>query len=340
MNNPIRLMATAMIADNSFTRISPRQLQHYLLRTTYKPQTWLTFAGTTNILESRDNVQTVNHLEHNLNYAYDSVYSNTLECYTASPALPSAGTAPPVCVAAGTPLLSTGYYNQPTQYGVIGFMLAPVKRLHVNAGYRMSAVNGNSDFINARQVPGTLQSQYQTPYAHLAFDLAPGWTWKADYNYYSFGEGTPIGPTLPRSFRGNVYTLAVRYAFQLSRASVIFARLTSIRSITMLKNITRAGAIGLAVFFASVTSLAQTPGADTYKAKCQMCHGPDGLGNTPAGKAMKAIPFNSPDVLKESDTDLIAVIKNGKGKMPAFAGKIADAQITDVVAYIHTLQKK
>jgi hypothetical protein len=174
-------MATAMIADNSFTRISPRQLQHYLLRTTYKPQTWLTFAGTTNILESRDNVQTVNHLEHNrdfsfgtsaspsdgwsldLNYAYDSVYSNTLECYTASPALPSAGTAPPVCVAAGTPLLSTGYYNQPTQYGVIGFMLAPVKRLHVNAGYRMSAVNGNSDFINARQVPGTLQSQYQTP---------------------------------------------------------------------------------------------------------------------------------------------------------------------------------
>ena len=64
MNNPIRLMATAMIADNSFTRISPRQLQHYLLRTTYKPQTWLTFAGTTNILESRDNVQTVNHLEH------------------------------------------------------------------------------------------------------------------------------------------------------------------------------------------------------------------------------------------------------------------------------------
>ncbi len=150
-------MATTMIADNSFTRIRPRQLQHYLLRTTYKPQTWLTFAGTTNILESRDNVQTVNHLEHNRdfsfgtsvspsdrwsldqNYAYDSVYSNTLECYTASTTL--------------------------------------------------------------------------TPYAHLAFDLAPGWTWKADYNYYSYGEGTPIGPTLPRSFRGNVYTLGVRYAF-------------------------------------------------------------------------------------------------------------------------------
>ena len=60
-----------------------------------------------------------------------------------------------------------------------------------------------------------------------------------------------------------------------------------------------------------------------------MCHGPDGLGNTPAGKAMKARPFNAPDVLKESDADLTAVIKNGKNKMPAFTGKLTDAQITD-----------
>ena len=55
---------------------------------------------------------------------------------------------------------------------------------------------------------------------------------------------------------------------------------------------------------------------------------------------MKARPFSSPDVLKETDAEMIAVIKNGKGKMPAFAGKLTDAQIDDVVAYIHTLQKK
>ena len=107
----------------------------------------------------------------------------------------------------------------------------------------------------------------------------------------------------------------------------------------MLKQITHAVAVGLVVLFASVTGLAQSSGADTYKAKCQMCHGADGLGNTPAGKAMKARPFNAPDVLKESDADLMTVIKNGKNKMPAFAGKLSDAQITDVVAYIHTLQK-
>ena len=107
----------------------------------------------------------------------------------------------------------------------------------------------------------------------------------------------------------------------------------------MLKQVTHAVAIGLVVLVASVTSLAQSSGADTYKAKCQMCHGADGLGSTPAGKAMKARAFNAPDVLKESDTDLAAVIKNGKNKMPAFTGKLSDAQITNVVAYIHTLQK-
>jgi mono/diheme cytochrome c family protein len=71
-----------------------------------------------------------------------------------------------------------------------------------------------------------------------------------------------------------------------------------------------------------------------------MCHAADGSGNTPAGKAMKAVPFNSPDILKEPDATLAATIKDGKGKMPAFAAKLTDAQITDVVAYIHTLQKK
>jgi cytochrome c6 len=89
----------------------------------------------------------------------------------------------------------------------------------------------------------------------------------------------------------------------------------------------------------TTAALAQGSGADTYKAKCAMCHGATGLGDTPAGKAMKAVPFNSPDLVKASDADLIAATKNGKGKMPAYAGKLTDPQIKDVVAYIRTLQK-
>lgn len=108
----------------------------------------------------------------------------------------------------------------------------------------------------------------------------------------------------------------------------------------MLKQIGRYGTISLLVFAASAMSRAQSSTSDTYKAKCEMCHAADGSGDTPAGKATKARPFKSPDVLKESNADLMAVIKNGKEKMPAFAGKLPDAQITDLVAYIHTLQKK
>ncbi len=91
---------------------------------------------------------------------------------------------------------------------------------------------------------------------------------------------------------------------------------------------------------ASTAAVSQAQdGAATYKAKCASCHGADGSGNTPAGKSMKAIPFKSPDIVKASDDDLFADTKNGKGKMPAYSGKLSDAQIKDVVAYIRTLQK-
>ncbi len=80
-------------------------------------------------------------------------------------------------------------------------------------------------------------------------------------------------------------------------------------------------------------------GSDTYQAKCKMCHAADGSGSTPAGKSMKVIPFSSPDLIKASDAELIAATTNGKGKMPAFSGQLTAAQITDVIAYIRTLQK-
>ena len=101
--------------------------------------------------------------------------------------------------------------------------------------------------------------------------------------------------------------------------------------------------IALAVLMAATTVttvFAQGSGADTFKAKCAMCHGADGLAATPAGKAMQVPPFNSPALVKATTADLIAATTNGKGKMPAYTGKLTEAQIKDVVAYIRTLQKK
>ena len=104
----------------------------------------------------------------------------------------------------------------------------------------------------------------------------------------------------------------------------------------MLKQLARISVVSLLA--AATVSFAQD-GAATYKAKCQMCHGATGMADTPAGKSTKARPFNDPDVMKMSDADLINITTNGHNKMPAYKGKLTDAQIKDVVAYIHTLQK-
>jgi mono/diheme cytochrome c family protein len=104
----------------------------------------------------------------------------------------------------------------------------------------------------------------------------------------------------------------------------------------MVKQIVQVSLITLLA--AGTLSFAQDASA-TYKSKCQMCHGATGLADTPAGKSTKARPFNSPDVMKMSDDDLIKITTDGHGKMPAYKGKLTDAQIKDLVAYIHTLQK-
>ncbi|MGC9225083.1 MAG: c-type cytochrome [Terracidiphilus sp.] len=104
-----------------------------------------------------------------------------------------------------------------------------------------------------------------------------------------------------------------------------------------MKLILTAAASLLAVSFAS-PAFAQGVGATTYKTKCQMCHGADGQP-TMAGKSMKAMPFKSPEMISASNATLIASVTNGKGKMPAYAGKLSSSEIKDVVAYIRTLQK-
>ena len=66
-----------------------------------------------------------------------------------------------------------------------------------------------------------------------------------------------------------------------------------------------------------------------------MCHGADGSKTSMGSKAL-----GGADVQGMSDADLAAVIKDGKPpKMPAYKSKLTDAQIKEVVAYIHTLKK-
>jgi len=93
----------------------------------------------------------------------------------------------------------------------------------------------------------------------------------------------------------------------------------------------------LAIVF-SGSSLAQG-GADVFKAKCALCHGPDGKGQTPMGKNMNVRDLGSADVQSQSDADLNNSITNGKGKMPKYDGKLTKDQISDLVKYIRTLKR-
>jgi len=77
--------------------------------------------------------------------------------------------------------------------------------------------------------------------------------------------------------------------------------------------------------------------AALYKSKCQVCHGPDGKG-TAAGQKMGAKDFQSPEVQKASDADLIKITKDGKDKMPKYDGKLTDDQIKGLIKYIRTLK--
>jgi len=77
-------------------------------------------------------------------------------------------------------------------------------------------------------------------------------------------------------------------------------------------------------------------GAAIFKGKCATCHGADGSGNTPMGKTLKIKDLGSAEVQK---ADIQKSITDGKGKMPAYKGKLTDDEIKAVAAFVKTLKK-
>jgi mono/diheme cytochrome c family protein len=109
--------------------------------------------------------------------------------------------------------------------------------------------------------------------------------------------------------------------------------------ISWFETVTFAAAVIALVVLSSSMARADNTAEATYKAKCAMCHGPDGKGETATGKAMKAGDFASAEVQKMSDMELSDAISKGKGKMPAYKTLTPD-QVKDLVAYIRSLSKK
>jgi mono/diheme cytochrome c family protein len=89
---------------------------------------------------------------------------------------------------------------------------------------------------------------------------------------------------------------------------------------------------------------AQNDAAGIFKTICSDCHGPDGRGNTPKGKAGKIHDMHSADVQSQTDAQLTEIITNGQRSsrglnysMPSNKGKLTDGQIKELVSYIRGL---
>lgn len=99
-----------------------------------------------------------------------------------------------------------------------------------------------------------------------------------------------------------------------------------------------------ALFLLSSFSIAGQPpasgGEATYKAKCAMCHGPDGGGDTLMGKKMKVRDLRTADVQKQTDAQLAEIIAKGKSPMQGYDKTLDKAKIDDLVAYLRELGKK
>lgn len=101
----------------------------------------------------------------------------------------------------------------------------------------------------------------------------------------------------------------------------------------------RMGAVALVAVLVSVTcAFGQDDLAALYKSKCQVCHGADGKGDTPAGKKLGTKDFHSPEVAKMSDAELFEITKKGKDKMPSYDKKLTDDQIKALIKYIRSLK--
>ena len=83
-------------------------------------------------------------------------------------------------------------------------------------------------------------------------------------------------------------------------------------------------------------------GAEVFHTNCEMCHGPQGHGDGPAGQSLDPRPRNLAELqTKAGDDFLFWRIREGKPgtAMVAWKGILTDEQIWQVVSFIRTLKE-
>jgi hypothetical protein len=234
----IGCQATCPTAAEIFiARISPRQRQNYRGRFNYKPVHWADVSASVNWSEARNgevDTQLNQHYRNagfmlsffpnekvsfDLSYNYTDALQNAYICYNGSNVAP--GTTVNGCPTydpANTsnnnnPNWVYSNYSNTTHYFSGLLILRPVKKLTANLGYGLTHTDGSTTILNSLQPLGPLQFSYHQPLASLGYEVVKDWSLHAYWNYDQYGEGSFVGPTLPRYFHDNRAVLSVRYAF-------------------------------------------------------------------------------------------------------------------------------
>ena len=82
-------------------------------------------------------------------------------------------------------------------------------------------------------------------------------------------------------------------------------------------------------------------GAEVFRINCEVCHGPQGHGDGPAGQALEPQPRNLAELQAQAADDfLFWRIREGKPgtSMVAWKGVLKDEQIWQTVSFIRTLK--
>lgn len=98
------------------------------------------------------------------------------------------------------------------------------------------------------------------------------------------------------------------------------------------------------LFFAATlliggTAIAADQATTTFQSTCAPCHGANAHGDTSMGKSLHVPDLHSAAIQKTPDAKLHEIISNGQNSMPPFAGRLSDAEIDGLIAYIHSLAK-
>ena len=219
--------------DFAYTRTAPRQVQSYRINARYTPKPWASISGAVDIDENRDNVYTVNSLEHDrmysfttvlspnpklsvdFGYNYWDVFSQVDVCYSEGGGPPPTGTTP--CPDAGSPvpLGALSSYSSTDHFAYGGLIWKVTKRVTASLGFDGSFVRGISPYfnqpqfapspapalqqvtLNQLQPSGTLNFNYLKPSGSIAIDLYKGLTYKMAWSYYGYDiSGSQFPPGL------------------------------------------------------------------------------------------------------------------------------------------------